>query len=127
MWSLHSGTIRVHNGVENQKGANNNQELLKELAEKDSLHGYGLVLPLDKVKLIPGVVMVPMDITNQNTTNETGTIIGKDLLTHKQSYKWGSESSVRSRIAKDNLLPCRFGACLNILIKWAVAARHKYP
>ena len=55
-------------------------------------YGYGLVLPLDKIKLIPGVLMAPMNIMNQNTINETWQIIGKDRLTHDQSYKWGSET-----------------------------------
>jgi hypothetical protein len=111
----------------NHKGASNNKELLKKLVEKDILHGYGLVLPLDKMELIPGVLMAPMNITNQNTIDETGKTIGKDRLTHDQSYEWGSGSSVNSRVLKDELLPCKFGACLKRLINWAVAARRKFP
>ena len=111
----------------NHKGATKNEDLLKKLVEKDVKYGYGLVLPLDKIKLIPGVLMAPMNIMNQNTINETGQIIGKDRLTHDQSYKWGSETSVNSRVRKEDLLPCRFGACVKRIINWAVAARRKYP
>jgi hypothetical protein len=111
----------------NHKGATKNEVLLKKLVEKDVTHGYGLVLPLDKMKLIPGVLMAPMNIMNQNTINETGQIIGKDRLTHDQSYKWGSETSVNSRVRKEELLPCRFGACIKRIVNWAVAARRKYP
>ena len=66
------------------------------------------------MELIPGVLMAPMNITNQNTIDKTGRIIGKDWLTHNQSYKWASNSSVNSRAVKDTLLPCRFGACLKL-------------
>jgi hypothetical protein len=89
----------------NHKGATKNEVLLKKLVEKDVTHGYGLVLPLDKMKLIPGVLMAPMNIINQNTIDETGKIIVKDRLTHDQSYKWGSETSVNSRVRKEELLP----------------------
>jgi hypothetical protein len=78
------------------------------------------------MELIPGVLMAPMIITNQNTIDETGRIIEKDRLAHDQSYMWGSDSLVNSRIMKDDLSPYRFGSCLKRLINWAVAARHKY-
>ena len=110
----------------NHKGATKNEDLLKKLVEKDVKYGYGLVLPLDKIKLIPGVLMAPMNIMNQNTINETGQIIGKDRLTHNQSYKWGSGTSVNNRVQKEELLPCIFGACIKQIIKWAVTARQKY-
>ena len=31
------------------------------------------------------------------------------------------------RVDKDNLIPCRFGACLKRLIKWTVLAKNKFP
>ena len=39
----------------NHKGATKNEDLLKKIVEKDVTYRYGLVLPLDKMKLIPGV------------------------------------------------------------------------
>ena len=48
-------------------------------------YGYGLVLSLDKMKLIPGALMAPMNIINQSTTNETGQMIGKDSLNHDKA------------------------------------------
>ena len=50
--------------------------------------------------------MAPMNIQRQDTIDEFGRIIPKDRLTHDQSYKWKSGTSVNSR---------------------AVAARRKYP
>ena len=111
----------------NHKGAIENPELLKKLVSKDITHGYGLVLPLSKVHRIPGLLMAPMNIMNQNTIDECGRIVGKDRLTHDQSYRWGSGTSVNSRIKKESLLPCKFGACIKRLVNWAVAARKQYP
>ena len=102
-------------------------ELLKKLVSKDITHDYGLVLPLAKLHHIPNILLAPMNIMNQNTINEHGRIIGKDRLTHDQSYKWGSSTSVNSRILKDELLLCKFGACIKRLVNWAVAARQQFP
>ena len=111
----------------NHKGAVRNPILLRKLIEKDVVHGYGWVLPLSKIDRIPGVLLVPMNIMTQNTIDEHGRIVEKDRLTHNQSYKWGSVTSVNSRVEKDNLPPCRFGACLKRLMNWTVAARNKFP
>ena len=111
----------------NHKRANNNPELLKKLVEKDITHGYSLVLPLDKISRIPGALMAPMNIMKQTTTDEHGKIIEKDRLTHNNSYKWKSDTSVNSRVRKDKHLECRFGSCIKRLVNWAVAARWKFP
>ena len=111
----------------NHKGATSNPKLLRKLVEKDVSHGFGLVLPLDKLHKIPGALLAPMNVMQQNTIDEHGRVIEKDRLTHDQSYKWSSGTSVNSRVNKDVLLPCKFGACLKRLMNWAVAARKKYP
>ena len=111
----------------NHKGAEQNPKVLKELVEKDVTHGYGLVLPLEKLKRIPGTLLAPMNVMKQNLIYECGRIVEKDRLTHDQSYKWGSGTSVNSRVDKDLLLSCKFGACLKRPMNWAVAARKKYP
>ena len=109
----------------NHKGAKANPKLLRKLVEKDVLFGYGLVLPLESLRAIPGALLAPMNIMKQNTINKHGRIMEKDRLTHDQSYTWGSGTSVNSRVVKDSLLPCRFGACLKRLMNWTVAARKK--
>ena len=80
------------------------------MIEKDVAHGYGLVIPLSKIDRIPGVILAPMNIMTQNTIDENGRIVEKDRLTPDQSYKWGSGTSVNSRVDKDDLLLYRFGA-----------------
>ncbi len=67
-----------------------------------------------------------MNIMAQNTINEFGWIIPKDWLTHDQSWKWSSGTSVNSRVQKDLLQACRYSFCIQRLINWALAARKQY-
>ncbi len=48
-------------------------------------------------------------------------------MTHNQSWKWQSETSVNSRVDEEQLMPCYFGRALKRLINWTVAARKRYP
>jgi hypothetical protein len=91
----------------NHKGTSQKPELLKKLVGKDVKYGYSLPIPLSSVQLIPGLCMAPMNIMAQNTINEFGQIIPKDWLTHDQSWKWLSGTSVNSRVQKDLLQACR--------------------
>ena len=100
----------------NHKGASSKLDLLHKLVDKDVAHGYCLPLPLEKIESLPGVLMAPMNIMEQNTIDETGKIVPKDRLTHDQSYEWRAGASVNSRVEKELLLPCMFGACFKRLI-----------
>eukprot|EP00804_Cyclotella_cryptica_P002677 CCRYP_009579-RA/>CCRYP_009579-RA protein AED:0.58 eAED:0.60 QI:0/0/0/1/0/0/2/0/151 len=53
-----------------------------------------------------------MNIQEQNTINELGEIVTKERLTHDQSYKWKSETSINSRTKDEHLLPCLLGQTL---------------
>jgi hypothetical protein len=90
----------------NHKGAIQQQNLLKT---DDLVRGFALPFPLDKITQIPGVLLVPLNIQVQNTINERGTIIPQNRLTHNQSWKWQSGTSVNSRVNTDKLMPCYFG------------------
>ena len=50
----------------NHKGAEYNPKILKEWVEKDVTFGYGLVLPLKELNKVPGVLLAPMNILNEN-------------------------------------------------------------
>ena len=113
--------------MEITRGATDNPDLLRSLIETDVTHGYGAVIPLNNIKRIPGLLLAPMDIMNQNSIDEHGQICGKDRLTHNQSFKWLSDTSVNIRVIKDTLLPCKFEACIKRLANWAVAAQRVYP
>ncbi len=71
----------------NHKGASDNPDQLRDLIRKDVDYAYGLVLPLEKIDQIDGICMAPMNISPQWTIDEYGNIVGKDRLTHDQSFK----------------------------------------
>jgi hypothetical protein len=111
----------------NHKGAACKPKLLKVLISEDVRHGYGLVIPRDKVSPIPNACLAPMNIMHQFTLNASGDIVDKERLTHDQSFKWQSGTSVNSRVDKDKLQGCMYGRCLMRLLCWIVAARRQFP
>jgi hypothetical protein len=111
----------------NHKGALLQPELLKTLISKDIHYGYCLPLPLEKATKIPNILIAPMNIQKQNTIDEFGQIVPKDCLTHDQSFKWSSGTSVNSRVITEELLPCMFGSCIRWIVNWTVTARRLYP
>ena len=52
------------------------------LIKKDVVHGYCLPFPLSTIKRIPGTIVSPLNIAEQNTINERGEIILSKRLTH---------------------------------------------
>jgi hypothetical protein len=111
----------------NHKGTVKQQDLLIKLVKDDVTQGFALPLPLNKIASIPGVLLAPLNIQAQSTINERGENIPKDRLTHDQSWKWQSKTSVNSRVEKEKLMPCYFGRAIKRLINWAVAVRRNYP
>jgi len=105
----------------NHKGASSQPELLRKLVEKDVINGFGSVIPLALVNIIPGALLAPMNIIKQNTIDEHGQIIPKDRLTHDQRFTWKSGTSVNTRVRVEELQPCRFGACIRRIANYAVA------
>jgi hypothetical protein len=111
----------------NHKGVSTKPDLLLQLMSKDVHFGYCLRLPLAKAEKIPGILIAPMNIQQQNTINEFGRIIPKDRQTHDQSFKWSSGTFVNSRVKTEELLPCLFGACIKRIVNWAITARRLFP
>eukprot|EP00957_Ditylum_brightwellii_P175624 13371615-Ditylum_brightwellii.AAC.1 len=64
--------FRRNTGPNEHKGATNNPKLLKKLVKKDIRHGYGLVIPLNKLESLPSAILAPMNIMKQNKINEMG-------------------------------------------------------
>ena len=90
----------------NHTGASLQPELLKNLVSKDVHSGYCLPLPLVKATKIPNILITRMNIQKQNTIKEYGRIMPKDCLTHNQSFKWLSGTSVNRWGHHEWLLPC---------------------
>ena len=96
----------------NHKGASDKPDLLCQLVGQDVKNGFCLPLPLPAVHDIPRLVLAPMNIIPQFTIDDLGHIIGKDRLTHDQSFEFTEHTSVNSRCDLSLLQPCRFGHCL---------------
>ena len=112
----------------NHKGATQNQLLMKYMIEEDVIHGFILLLPLNKIKRIPGILLTPLHIIRQNTINKDEVITKKDRLAHDQSFAFhGSNTSVNSHLNKSKLVPCTFGWVIKRLINLIVAAQRKHP
>ena len=112
----------------NHKGVDKHREFYLTLINKDVVHGYCLPFPLSKISTIPGAIVPPLNIAEQNTINERGEIIPSKRLTHNQSmvYK-SSNTSVNSRVIKEKLCPIMYGHALLRLIHYIVACRRKFP
>ena len=50
----------------NHKGANKQTDLLKKLCNADVTHGFAMALPLDKIHLLPGAHIAPMNIIQEH-------------------------------------------------------------
>jgi hypothetical protein len=64
----------------NHKGAKQQQELLLKLVKDGTNRGFTLQIPLNKMSLIPGILLAPLNIKLQKTINEQGEIIPKNRL-----------------------------------------------
>jgi hypothetical protein len=75
-------------------------------------YGWQLVLPAESVHVIPGTIVSPLGLVKQNTINEHGETTTKWRLTHDQSFKFQSGTSVNSRVRKEKLANCMYGSAL---------------
>ena len=74
----------------NHTGVDKHRDFYLNLIQKDVVHGYCLPFPLSTIKSIPGAIVSPLNIAEQNKINERGEIIPSKRLTHNQSmiYKY---------------------------------------
>ncbi len=90
----------------NHKGASLNPELLLLLMSNDVVYGFAVPSPLEKMMNIPGILFAPLNIQEQNTINNTDTIVLSKRLTRNQSYQRSlSGTSINSHTRKADLLP----------------------
>eukprot|EP00957_Ditylum_brightwellii_P116818 8909785-Ditylum_brightwellii.AAC.1 len=60
---------------------------------------------LEKITLIPGVIMAPMNTMQQRTNIKNGMMVEEDRLINNQNFKWSDGGPVNSRVDKEALLP----------------------
>ena len=112
----------------NHKGCVKHKSFLEDCIEDDVTHGFSLVFPKDQVKDIPGALVAPLNVHDQNTINERGEVIDKKRLTHNLSKVFGgSGESVNSRLFRNEIQECMYGYCILRLVHLIVALRTRFP
>ena len=110
----------------NHKGVVNNNDLFNEIMQEEVEQGWQLIIPRDKLIELEGALLAPMNIQDQNGINEHGIIIPKKRLSHDQSFKFQSGTSVNSRVRKDELQDAMYGKCILRIIHHIVQLRAKH-
>ena len=111
----------------NHKGADDNPELFEKMMKADVDAGYSLIIPRDKVTLLKGALMSPMNIADQSGIDEHGNIINKKRLTHNQSMEYSSGTSINNRVKTEDLQDVMYGSCLLRVIHQIVEYRSRFP
>ena len=112
----------------NHKSTVIHKEFLAEALEKEVKKGWMLILPLEKAKHIPNLIMSPMGVVEQLGINEAGEFVTKRRITHDLSFPGKfSKSSINSRVKLDTLEPCMFGHTMLRIIHKIVQLRAIHP
>jgi hypothetical protein len=100
-----------------------------ELLQDEVKHMWQLPFPPSAVMQLPGIVIAPVGLAEQQSINERGELIPKQRLTHDQSFNVvpGTCRSVNDRICFDALTPCRYGHALLRFIHVIIALRSRHP
>jgi hypothetical protein len=123
---------RVHNIFEalrygNHKSTQANPDVVMEILDDEVRHGWQLVLPCSAIPKIPGTIVSPLGLVQQKTINEKGEATVKWRLTHDQSCKFQSKTSVNSRVREDELANCLYGTALRRFLHAVVKYRLRFP
>ena len=111
----------------NHKSARDKPATLQHLIEADVSQGFALPLPVHCTRRIPGVILAPLGIAEQATIQPDGQIVPKDRLTHDQSFQYGSNKSVNSRVIKELLQVVVYSHCLPRLLHQIIDYRLRHP
>ena len=112
----------------NHKSALVHEVFLADAFKKEVVKGWNLILPENKVHLIPGLEITPLGVADQLGVSSSGEFISKLRVTHDLSFPGAnSGESINSRTTSDSLEPCMFGHTLLRVIHHIVYLRTKYP
>jgi hypothetical protein len=111
----------------NHKSTQKNPSLVVEMLNEEVTRGWQLVLPCNKVPVIPGTIVSPLGLVCQKTIDEKGNTTDKWRLTHDQSFKFQSRTSVTSRVDKEKLARCLYGTALRHFIHAILFYRSRFP
>ena len=83
--------LRLHNLNEayirgNHKSAQKNEEFLANAMTKEIMQGWSLILPEDKYRDIPNLILNPMGVATHLGVTSTGDFVPKNRVTHDLSF-----------------------------------------
>jgi hypothetical protein len=111
----------------NHKGALKQEQRLFDLLREDVIHGYALPILREHAARIPGLLLSPMNIAEQDSISARGEIVAKLRLTHDHSFDFGENSAINSRARLEDLEPAHFGKALRRFIYFVVDLRRRFP
>ena len=111
----------------NHKSAKIEIPTLKNLVNKDVKAAFQLPVPIETVRNTPHACIAPYGLAHQNTINELGEIIDKYRITHDQSFKFSSKTSVNDRVKREELLELIYGDAFRRIIHYIHSLRTRYP
>ena len=112
----------------NHKGVQKFPKFYEELNIDDITHGFSIPIPKESITNIPGALLCPMNVIEQQTISATGEVIEKQRACHDLSFPAEpSKTSVNSRVIDDELPPCKFGYCLLRIVHYIATLRQHFP
>jgi hypothetical protein len=111
----------------NHKSTHANPDIVREMLDDEVRYGWQLVLPASSIPMIPGTIVSPLGLVKQASINEHGEPVVKWRLTHDQSFKFGSDTSVNSRVDTEKLKKCFYGNALRRFVHAIVLYRRRFP
>ena len=82
----------------NHKSAKSSPSTLCDLVSKDISRGFQLPISLKALHKIPHAIVAPYGLVHQFTIDEQGNRADKYRMTHDQSFRFSSGSSVNNRV-----------------------------
>ena len=111
----------------NHKSALSNASELQKNIMNDVARGFSLPLVLSDAVHLPNAAIAPLGIAQQDGYDEHGNKKSKFRLTHDQSFKGPSGTSLNSRTNMDKLPKCMFGHALSRMLHYIIALRGRHP
>jgi hypothetical protein len=111
----------------NHQLTHTNPDVILEMLNEEVRYGWQLVLPASSIPKITGTVVSPLGLVKQTSINEHGESVVKWRLTHDQSFRFKSGTSVNSRVETDKLANCLYGNALRRFLHAIVLYRHRFP
>jgi hypothetical protein len=111
----------------NHKGAIAHPEKLEKLVRTEVHFGWAMPLPIAIAHQIPGLIISPLNIVEQDTINEKGEIIKKLRLTHDHSFNHFPNLAINDRTDPEQLESCHFGKAMQRIIFATVHLRTAHP